>query len=526
MGLILRSTYDLAHLKPTQNFWQFVWHSPTLTTWGSFVSRSSAILLVLPLALKQFSPAEITLWNILMRIALLQLIIDLGFTPTFTRLFAFAHAGASSLGQLGSPLPSPNSPAGQPNWGLVARIYRVTQKVYLWLGLVYFGVLALVGSYYVYAGVQGLPEPAQGWAAWGLMLAVSFVSLRANQTKAFIEGLNQVALLRRWEILTSLGGVLTTFLVFYFGGGIFAVILASQAWILINIGRNYYIMRGLPGADQVFGPDSSHLPVDPQIFRQVWSAAWRTGVGTLLTAGTFMLVTLQTTDYLLARSAAEAAVFSTAMRIMDSILDFSVAPLYSKLPRLASLYSQGEMGVLMGVARQGMQRSYLAFVLPVVLAGVFGAAALAVVGSQVAFPPLGFWGLLALAHLLQRVGANHLQLYSLSNRIIWHKAGAGLAAIFALVWLVALPRMGMYAYPLAGLVSAVLFYTWYCARHSYLFFQLDFWTFEPKVSFLPAALLFSYTLLVFGGYKVQIAPEWAVAQWVGLKQWLVLSLKS
>jgi hypothetical protein len=505
-------------LKPNQSFWQFVWHSPTLTTWGSFVSRSSAILLVLPLALKQFTPAEMTLWNILMRIALLQLIIDLGFTPTFTRLLAFAHAGATSLDQLGSPSPLP----GQPNWGLMARIYRVMQTVYLRLGFMYFVVLAAVGTYFVHTAVQGLAQPNQGWAAWGLMLAMSLVSLRANQTKAFIEGLNQVALLRRWEILTSLGGVLTTFLVFYFGGGIFAVILASQAWILINIGRNYYIMRGLPGADQVFGPDSSHLPVDPQIFRQVWSAAWRTGVGTLLTAGTFMLVTLQTTDYLLARSAAEAAIFSTAMRIMDSILDFSVAPLYSKLPRLASLYSQGELGIFMGVARQGMQRSYLALVLPVVLAGIFGAAALAVVGSQVDFPPLGFWGLLALAHLLQRLGANHLQLYSLSNRIIWHKAGAGLAAIFVVVWLVALPRVGMYAYPLAGLASATLFYTWYCAGHSYRFFRLNFWTFELQVSFLPLVLLLSYIVLVFGGYQVQIAPEWAVGHWVGLKQWLMM----
>jgi hypothetical protein len=495
------------------SFWQFVWHSPTLTTWGSFLSRSSAIFLVLPLALRQFSPQEMTLWNVLMFITGFQMIIDMGFTPTFTRLVAFARSGAVSLSQVGAAHP----PLGQPNWGLVASIYRVMKTVYLRLGVAYLVVLAIFGTYYVYPAATAQDRPAEAWGAWASILAVSFFSLRGNQTKAMIEGLGHVALLRRWEILTSLCGVLTTFLVFYFEGSILPLILASQLWVLINIWRNYRILASLP---EVAGVASAQGPPDPGIFRQVWATAWRTGVGTLLTAGTYLLVNLQTTSYLSAQARhEEAAMFTTALRIMASILDFSVAPFYSKLPRLASLYSKGEMGIFMGIARQGMLRSYWAFVVPVMLAGMLGTAALTVLGSQVAFPDLKFWLLLGIASLLQRFGAAHLQLYSLSNNIVWHKAGAGLSVLFLLVWAVALPKIGTYAYPLAGVVAVLMFYGWYCACKSYRFFGLGFWSFEPSVSFLPFILLTTYTGLVFGGYNLQLAPQWAIGVWNTLSQW-------
>ncbi len=483
-------------------------------TWGSFFTRSTALFLVLPLALQQFVPSEMTLWNILLQITGLQLIIDLGFTPTFTRLIAFARGGATSLAQMGN---QHHDHPFQPNWGLVASIYRVMRVVYFRLGLIYFVVLATVGTYYVHEAATGLAHPAQGWSAWATILIVSFFSLRANQTKAVIEGLNHVALLRRWEILTSLCGVLTTFAVFYFEGNIFQLILASQIWVVINIWRNYQILHSLPESGELFSPTAKDIDFDPVIFRQVWSAAWRTGVGVLLTSGTIKLVVLQTTKEIQVVSVLEAAVFSTALRIMDSILDFSVAPLYSKLPRLASLYAKGDMGVFMGIARQSMLRSYWALAIPVILAGVAGPAALAVLESKIAFPDPQFWLLLGIAQFLQRFGASHLQLYSLSNTIVWHIAGAGSAIVMLTVWGIGLPHFGIYAYPLAGIAAALLFYAWYCANKSYRFFGLHFWTFEPTVSFLPFISLLTYIGLVFGGINAQIAPQWAIKIWAMLQ---------
>lgn len=478
-------------------------------SWGSFFSRSTALFLVLPLVYSRFAPAEITLWNLLITVTSLQLAVDVGFTPTFTRMLAFARGGAQRLDQ-----PAPTDGLSRPpNWPLAAQVYRVMRVVYTRLSLAYVLVLLTVGLYFIYDDILALPRPNEGWAAAATVLATAFLSLKTNQTKAYLEGLNHVALLRRWEILTSLGGVLTSFAVLLLGGGVFPLVAANQVWVVINIARNYQLIKTLPETPLILaGLSRSDRQFDREVFRTVWQAAWRTGVGVLLTFGTFKLAQLQMTN--LGDTAAKAT-FTTALRIMDTILDFSVSPLYGKLPRLASLYSQGNLGVFLGVARQSMQRTYWAFVGPVVGAAVVGQAGLALIGSKVAFPDLRFWALLGLASFLQRWGASHLQLYSLSNHIVWHKAGTGLAFIFGAVLLGSLPFVGIYAYPIAGLASAILFYIGYCLRHSYRQFGFRFWAYESTVALPPLLVLLLLVGWVWTGGQVAIAPAWVLEVWQG-----------
>ena len=74
-----------------------LWHSPTFTTWGSTATRSLSVLLVLPLLLRQLTPAEIAVWYLLSTIIGLQTLADLGFAPTFTRLIAYAMGGVERI---------------------------------------------------------------------------------------------------------------------------------------------------------------------------------------------------------------------------------------------------------------------------------------------------------------------------------------------------------------------------------------------------------------------------------------------
>jgi hypothetical protein len=147
-----------------------------------------------------------------------------------------------------------------------------------------------------------------------------------------------------------------------------------------------------------------------------------------------------------------------------------------------------------------------------------GQAGLALIGSKVAFPDLRFWALLGLASFLQRWGASHLQLYSLSNHIVWHKAGAGLALIFGAVLLGSLPFIGIYAYPVASLASAVFFYVGYCLWHSYRQYGFQFWAYERTVALPPLLILLGLLGWVWAGGPIAIAPSWAWGVWQTLGQ--------
>ena len=80
-------------------------------------------MLVLPLILSRFSTEEIVLWYLFNSIIILQLLADLGFSPTFSRVIAYSVAGASKLEDYRDGSAGQNG--GAPNWGLIDRIWSI-----------------------------------------------------------------------------------------------------------------------------------------------------------------------------------------------------------------------------------------------------------------------------------------------------------------------------------------------------------------------------------------------------------------
>ena len=76
-------------------------HSPTFMTWFSFSAKSLSILVVLPLILGKFTTTEISLWFLFSILFCFQIIADLGFGSTFTRLISYAMAGLKNLEDIG-----------------------------------------------------------------------------------------------------------------------------------------------------------------------------------------------------------------------------------------------------------------------------------------------------------------------------------------------------------------------------------------------------------------------------------------
>ena len=74
-----------------------LWNSPTANTWAAFTVRTLNVVLVLPLVLRTFTDAETALWSVFSTLMVFQTVADFGFQATFTRLTAYAFAGARSL---------------------------------------------------------------------------------------------------------------------------------------------------------------------------------------------------------------------------------------------------------------------------------------------------------------------------------------------------------------------------------------------------------------------------------------------
>ena len=468
--------------------WTRVWTSPTLMTWGSHLSSSLSLLLVVPLILTRLHTADIALWYLFSTMIVLEGLVDIGFSPTFTRVLAYAIGGRTPHQLRDLPQQVVNT-SGEPNWQTIAEICATMRVIYTRLTLAVVVALGTFGTWAVTRPIAQSQDATTAWMAWGVILLGSTVVLRGNTYSAYLQGMNQIALLRRWEALTGLGAALTSFSVLLLGGGLLGLVIAHQSWMILSVLRNRWLCRALDdGRFRTFSSRTIHADV----MRAVWPSAWRSGLGVAMSHG---LIQLSGVIYAQLGATDRVATYLLSLRFIDLVSRFSRAPFYSKLPLLARLHAQGNTETQVQLARRGMTLSHWSFVVGFIGLGLFAPPLLVFIRSNATFADPMLWTLLGAGILVERYGAMHIQLYSTTNHIIWHIANGVSGVIYVLVSLLLYRRLGVYAFPLGILVAYLGFYSWYAAKHSYQRFNLRFWSFERRPLLQPLSVMTLYVVV-------------------------------
>lgn len=463
-----------------------IWDSPTFMTWGSFLSKSLSLVVVLPLILTRFSTEEISLWYLFMIIIGLQMLVDIGFSPTFSRVIAYAMGG-SEISDLKSPK---NINIGRPNWVTIEEIYSTMRYIYLRLNLLWTILLITLGTLCIIRPISLMSNTFPAWVAWGVIIAVSTMTIWGNTFNSYLQGVNQIALLRRWEMITSIGAMITSCIVLLWGGGLLGMVIAHQGWQMLNILRNLWLSRIVENSRL---KEFSKKGKNNHVFRAVWPSAWRSGIGVFMSYG---LIQASGIIYAQVGSAASVASYLLALRLIQTVSQFSQAPFYSKLPVLARLFSESRKNELIRVAKRGMILSHWTYITGFISLGLIGEPLLRFIGSNADFPTQVLWMLLGLGFFVERYGAMHIQLYSTTNHIIWHIANGVTGIIYLIVSIAFFQFIGVYAFPVGILAGYLGFYSWYSAIHAYKAFDLKFMSFEKGTSFGPLAIILIYTIAI------------------------------
>jgi O-antigen/teichoic acid export membrane protein len=475
------------------NLFKQIWNSPTLMTWGSFATRSLSLIVVLPLVLNRLSTAEIALWYLFSTVIGLQLLADVGFSPTFSRVIAYGMGGLSTVKIKDLRNIKQSADLAEPNWQTIENICSTMRAIYFRLTVISIFLLSTIGTWAMLRPISRMSDTKFAWIAWGVILLASSFTLLGNSYSSYLQGVNQIALLRRWEILTSLGAIATSIIVLLAGGGLLGLVIANQTWLILNILRNRWLCSTIEnGRFQNF----THKKIDPIVFRSVWPSAWRSGLGVFMSYG---LVQLSGVIYAQFGTASGVASYLLALRLMQMVSQFSQAPFYSKLPLLAKLRSEGNLEQQMKVAQRGMTLAYWSYVVGFISLGLLSTPLLKLIGSNAEFVNPLLWGIMGLSMFAERYGAMHIQLYSTTNHIIWHIANGVSGIIYLLVSLSLFKQIGVYAFPLGTLVGYLGFYCWYSGIHSYRILGLKFWSFEKYILIPPLTcfLLFLFLYINF-----------------------------
>jgi hypothetical protein len=464
----------------SQQLGRRIWESPTLTTWVSQGMRSGMLLLVTPLVLQKFAPAEVAVWYLFAGVIGLGALADFGFRGTFIRLFAFGVGGASDIGRM-PPLGDPSIKAM--NWALIERLYATMTRVYVVTTIGVIAAMILLGTPALFRPISSLPRVGEGWLAWALICGTTTIEFPGKMYKNYLDGLLKVALVRRVETLFRAGNILTALAVMVWAPSVLNLVMANRFWVVANVFRDRYLARTVyQGRLRNF---TDH-PFDGALFAKVWTPAWRGGISGLISRG---LPGLTGVLYAQIGSPVAVASYLFALKLVSEIRDISNAPYYSKIPLMARLRAAGEVSRLVTVATRGMTLANIAYLLGVLIVGIFTVPLLALIGSNTPFVTPALWWLLAIAFLAHRIGVYHLQLYVTTNHVISHLVDGAAGAVFVLTVYLTLPEYGLYSFPIGMILGYLGIHAWVSTRFARMSLPITTADFALRFLALPFVLL-------------------------------------
>ncbi|MCK8492777.1 hypothetical protein M0L20_12990 [Spirosoma sp. RP8] len=374
-----------------------------------------------------------------------------------------------------------------PNWNLVGKIYANMAYLYGWLTALVIIVMGSLGSWSMVRPISFVKDAQSAWLAWGIIIIASACRFYGSIYSNYLEGLNKIALVRRWEALTSTAAISSSIIGLYISDSLLVLVFINQLWVFLSVIRNYFLSRTVE--NNKFKTIEIDYSFDRQLFRKIWPAAWRSGISGFMSNG---LNNLSSVLYAQIGNSESIASYLLALRIIAQIREISMAPFYSKIPLYARLRVQGDMKQLIQKAQHGMFLSHLVFAIGVILVSITSNYLLEYINSDIKFVSNELWLLLSLAYFIHRYGAMHMQLYLTTNHVISHIADSISGIIFIVTSFTLINSLELYAIPIGMLSGYLGFYAWYAASFSINSLSISFYNFEKRVTTIPLLLFLFY----------------------------------
>jgi len=460
-----------------------LWNSPTFMTWGNLSAKSLGLILLLPLVLNKFEPADTVLWFLFFNIFAFQMLFDLGFSSSFIRIISYGVAGVeiNNLDKIKDK--KLNLDLGI-NWDTIFAIEKIMQKIYKRISFIGIVFGSVIGSLLLFTPIDASTNPVESWLSWFIVLISSFFMLYSSQYSSFLQGLGKVAVVQRWGMLSALLSIITTSMVLFFNGTLLEAIAAYQFWVIGSALLLRYLKRQII-QNHYMGTKYSDEEL-ANVWKTVWSSAWRSGIGVFMSVG---IIQLSGVIYSNLAPASKSVQYLFALQLIRAISSFSQAPFYSKIPIFSRLYASGKIEELKVLAQKSMQKSFIVYIVGFGIIGLLGDMILNILHSKSQFPNSSLWIVLSLGILVERYGAMHIQLYSVTNHIIWHKANGYSGVTMIILTFMLFPLFDIMSFALSIVIAYTFIYSPYATKFSYKEFKTSFFQFE-KFAFIPALIAF------------------------------------
>lgn len=450
----------------------------------SYFTKSINLVILLPLLIDLLNDSDIAIWYLFSNVIGLQLLIDSGFSGNFIRYISFALNGNRSIFDKSS-----NESIAITDVDFLRTISFAMTEIYKVLIVIFVLLYLTLGFYSFRLPIQLTTNSNLGWIVWTFTLISLPILIYGGKYSNILQGLNKIPLLRLWETVFNLFSSIFSVGILLATESIYLVIFSLYCWSLLSVLRNYLTVRKIEQMTSGNMDFSILKKMKPKLLLN----SLKSGFGVFMAQGITYSMAFFFANKL---DPSSLSTYLVTSGVIINIRNFSQAPFYSKIPFFATLTAQQNFKELEINLKKSMFQVYLIFFSSSVLLYLL-------FWGYIEYNSVSFmldeklWFVLTLAFFLERYGAMHIQIYSLSNHILWHIHNGVSGAITIFFVVIIYQYSPLYSYPLALLISCLLFYSIYGPYYSYKFLNTSFWKFEKKLFFPWLILLTCIAVSIF-----------------------------
>jgi hypothetical protein len=381
-----------------------IWDSPTVTTWLAIIMRALGVAGVMPLILVHFSSEEILVWQLLISFIGLQALAEFGMTPTMTRLIAYQISAIQEKEKTSEKL--------------VVKLYETLQAckiIFIIISFIYFLVAGLFCTAALIRPISNMGQNGvEGWVAWGITLVSTAILIYGFVYASILQGSNYIAIYRRWQSIFSLFAVMSGIIVVICGGKLISVMVASQLWSISNVIFNKYLVDKLIYKKYNC---TKKCKITVNNLKTIWKPGWRSGIGIAAQFGVIQISGIIGAQFL---TIEKASMYLLGLRLIRFSGNLSQVPFYSKIPTMAQEFAKNNISEIISIYKATYNKVLYLFSVLFFILYIYGSDILDYIGSNVPFPDNNLWIFLGFGFYLEKIGGIHMQLYSVTNDILWH----------------------------------------------------------------------------------------------------------
>lgn len=454
--------------------------SSTAMTLAAMISKSAIVLIITPLIALTLDSNDLVVWFLYLSAISLVRMLDFGLSPTFIRVTSYLQPGQSKDNGL------------KLDKLTYSNVYLFTRSKFKKMATIACLLGLSIGTLLVYSPISSSSKPHWFLFGWLVVVLISSYSLYSNYILCYCLGKENVAKVQQIQVKANLiAGILSTISFIAFNDIVVSCVLYMASFPLSVIGLKRNFLINFSGECE-----QSSLPILKDLTR---AQSIKSGVGLLLSTGLIEFSGVVGANLLTSSAASK---YQFGLQLIRAVNGFSHAPFTSKIPKMSRLFVNNDYDRLLKQCRNSMRKSYLLF---------FTGYSVIFFGLNILFyldvsissaPSRELWFLLGLCFLVERVGSLHIQLYSLTNNIIWHKVNAASGFLTVLLCFIIysiefLPPE--YIFPVSMTIAYMFTYVPMSLLSSSGFFDFNPIKFELRIS-MPYFLITSLYSLTFVDY--------------------------